>query len=189
MARKAIQRPGKLHPLYLNPEGKMVDFEFGVLRAAFSGRRNSTHEFVTAKLARHARAEVLLPPDVPDIYADPSLLWSAYEAARLPDQRDLATCVTVYCPAARTLHGSYEEVRAWALTTFAHRHALPVSLVLHAPGLSASAHDVHVHVIVAARALLPFGWGRFSPFVRDAAQGELHASWCAHRAAWGGRGA
>jgi len=182
MARRTQKKP---HPLFLNPVGKMTDFDYGVLRSEFHRRKNSTVAYAEGKLRLCARSEVLLPQDAHDLFADPGELWRSFEAARLPDQRDLATCVTLYLPQARTLHAAYEEVRAYARAEFAVARGLPTLLVMHAPGHAGSGNDVHAHLMVAARRLRAWGWGEFSDLCRDRAQGELHKAWLTHRASWG----
>lgn len=174
----------KSHPLYLDPLGKMNDFSFGVLRSSFSGRANSVLDYADTKLRLCTRSEVLLPPDAHDGLLAPTGLWRSYESAMLPGQRDLATCVTIYLPDARTLHSAYEEVRSFARQALVAEHGLPVMVVLHAPGLAGSAHDPHAHLVIAARQLRSWGWGAFSALVRDEAQRELFDAWTAHRKAW-----
>lgn len=179
------KRPNKkAHPLYLNPEGKLKDFDCGVLRASYNGKTNTTVAYAEGKLRLCVRAEVLLPADASDALASPVGLWRSYEAARLPGQRDLATSVTLYLTDARALHTAWEEVRAFARAEFADRAGLPVLAVLHAPGLAGSSHDVHAHLVVAARRLHSWGWGRFSDLCRDSAQHEIHSAWVAHRRQW-----
>ncbi len=174
----------KTHPMYLNPMGKMSDFEFGVLRASYKGKPNSADAFVQAKLARCHASAVLLPDAAPDALSNHQALWSSFEAERWPQQADLATVCCIYLPAPPTLHAALEEVRAWALAELARRRRLAVSVILHVPALSGSPHDPHCHVVASARELGPWGWEGFSALLRDEAQGELHASWQAHRAAW-----
>lgn len=181
MAHKTKKPP---HPLYLNPEGKLGDFDFGVLRTNYNGRENSVLAYARGKLELCARSEVLLPADAHDALADSTEIWRNYEAARLSGQRDLATCVTLYLPGTRTLHGVWEEVRCFARDQFVEAHGLPVLVVLHAPGLAGSPHAPHAHLMVAARRLHAWGWGEFSELCCDRAQGEIYTAWTAHRRAW-----
>lgn len=182
MARS--KKSSKTHPMYLNPMGKLSDWEFGVLRASYKGKANAADAFVQAKLERCHASAVLLPDAAPDALGDHKALWSSFESARWPQQADLATVVTIYLPAPPTLHAALEEVRAWALAELARRRRLAVSVILHVPALSGSPNDPHCHVIASARELGPWGWQGFSALLRDEAQGELHDSWLSHRARW-----
>src|SRR3712207_6941384 len=49
MAKKPTK---KSHPLYLNPNGKLKDFDCGVLRASYKGRPNTTVAYAEGKLDR-----------------------------------------------------------------------------------------------------------------------------------------
>lgn len=182
MARS--RKAQKKHPMFLNPCGKLKDWEFGVLRAVYNGKPNTAQGFVEAKLERCSASAVLLPDSAADALLDHKSLWSSFEAARWPHQADLATVATIYLPSPLSLHAAFEEVRAWAHMTIVRQRELPASVILHVPALSGSPNDPHAHVVIAARTLGPWGWEGFSKLLRDDAQIELHESWLAHRAAW-----
>lgn len=175
MAKKPKQ------PVYLNPNGKNADFDFGVLRAEFNGRPNSIAAFAREKARVATRNEILLPPDAPDGLIDPDAHWSDYERNLLPAQRDLGTLVTLYFPEARTLHGVFEEVRSFAAAFFAAEHRLSTHVHLHAPTFAGSRNCVHAHLVISARQCLPWGWGAFTTFVRDAGQPLIFEAWTEHR--------
>ena len=178
MAKKPKQ------PLYLNPLGKFADFDFGVLRAEFDGRPNSIAALAREKARVASRHEIVLPPDAPDALIKPDVHWDDYERQLLPAQRDLGTLVTLYAPEARTLHGVFEEVRSFASTFFAAQHRVSAHVHLHAPAFAASRNCVHAHLIISARQCLPWGWGAFTPFVRDAGQLLIFEAWTEHRQSW-----
>lgn len=175
------------HPFFENPLGKQPGISFGVLRSTFDGKSNAVSRFAGHKARLCVRSEMLLPPDAPDLYLDAGAHWLAYEKALMPAQRDLATVITIYMPNARTLHSAWEEVRSFARAQFVEERHLPVQLVLHAPGLSGSTNDTHLHLIAGARQLRSWGWTTFSDLLIDAAQKVVWDRWCDHQAAWAER--
>jgi hypothetical protein len=192
-----MAKPRKKHgspPYFRDGAGRLPDFRYGVLRSTYKGQPNSALSWVEAKLllsptgdgqVRASNYASVIPPQAPDRLTDWRTLWSEFEAQKLPDQRDLALLIDVYCPGAPTLHGCWEAVRAWAYQVFAIERRLPVTLIQHDPSRAGLRTDPHVHIIVAARELGPRGFGAFSDLCCDKALIGLHGSWVATKARFG----
>jgi hypothetical protein len=177
-------------PFFVDPCGKIRDFSFAVLRSTYNGVANTTTAYAERKVRLCTRSDMLLPPGAPDAYSDPRACWRAYEASRLPAQRDLMVCVTVYRPGASSIHEEWELVRAFARETFSVERKLPVHAILHAPGLAGSRNDVHGHLLVSARELMSFGFGAFAATLcRDEGQREVHDAWTSFLRRWSTGGA
>lgn len=125
-----------LRQLFTNGAGKVGDYEYGVLRARFSDQRNCTLAFAAGKLGVDPAAltwairrdyGVVIPVGAGDAYTDPRALWGAYEAARLPSQRDLALVLTLWTPQLTTMHDRLEVARSWAHAAFARERRLPAA--------------------------------------------------------------
>jgi hypothetical protein len=159
--------------MYLDDGPGRGEWVRGVLRRHYNGRENDIVDFVRGKLhpidppktgerwrPTASRAEVLLPPGVPDCLLDPQRLVELYADHLLEWQTGLA-CVTKITAKAPSLHEVWERARAYGRSAFCcgkKRRGLPVILVQHAPflaGIDGSAP--HVHVIALARRCLPGG--------------------------------
>lgn len=191
MAKKQGKRASQV---FKNGAGKIADYEYAVLRSEYSNRRNSTLQYAATKLGVVDPAaanweiqrsyDVVIPLGTSDAFADPRALWAAYEAARLPQQRDLALVLTLWTPDLTTMHDRLEAARTWAYAAFARRRRLPAMVVAHNPLAAGVRHDPHVHVMVAARELGSLGFEAFSDLCRDEPLKTLHADWSAHLRAW-----
>src|SRR5690242_8486038 len=116
---------------------------FGNLRPTYRGWRNSATAFAAAKISvgrppdadpwgvGAARAEVLLPRDVDDRFADPRTLMEAIDAAAPGPKPVLLTYVTITFDTPR-LHEQYELVRAYAMVHLVHGLGNAVLAVQHA---------------------------------------------------------
>ncbi len=159
--------------MYLDEGPGRGEWVRGVLRRHYNGRDNDIVEFVRGKLhpvhapepgerwrPTAARAEVLLPPGVPDCFLDPQRLVELYADQLLHWQTGLA-CVIKVTARAPTLHEGWERARAFGRTAFCtgkKRRHLPVILAQHAPFLAGvEGGTPHVHVIALARQMLPGG--------------------------------
>lgn len=187
-------RPAGEPALFLDGAGKRVDYRYGVYRARYSGRSQTTAALVAAKLGiADADAtrwdsprlhDVLLPAAAPDHLRTPRALCRAYEDSRLDRQQDLAAVVTLYMPGLATRHAGFELARAWAYAEFVRARSCAVVVVLHDPRAAGIRQDPHAHLVVPVRELGPAGFGAFAPLCRDRDLLALHPSWLAHRAAW-----
>lgn len=92
------------------------------------------------------RAEVLLPRDVDDRFADPRTLMEAIDAAAPGPKPLLLTYVTITFDTPR-LHEQYELVRGYALAHLVHGLGNAVLAVQHAPHLAGFDTPPHVHLL------------------------------------------
>lgn len=188
--------------LYLNPSSPGFEaepgFSYGVLRRQYRGRHNSAAEFCRRKLQpvppvgdpsavpwvlTAARAEVLLPSDADDRFADPRQLFTAVDENALDVEPALLTYMTMAFPRVQRLHHAWEAAREFAMDRFARARGLPVVVILHAPFMAGSSNSVHCHLLIAPRALTGLGLGAYEKALCcDAGQMIVHDEWLAHRA-------
>ncbi len=131
---------------------------FGNLRPTFRNWHNSAAAFAVAKVGvglppdadpwsvGAARAEVLLPRDVDDRFADPRTLMEAIDAAALGPKPTLLTYITITFDTPR-LHDQYELVRGYALAHLVHGLGNAVLAVQHAPHRAGFDTPPHVHLL------------------------------------------
>lgn len=185
--------------MFLNPQGVVPGFSFGVLRVEYAGVRNSASAFVKAKLhpvdpppegaewrpSAH-RWEVLLPENAGDDLVDPRRLLELYERTALPWRQGLLTTVKLTFGENDRLHVAYEKGRAWLRSLVAT--GLPSLIIQHCPheaGLDYARH--HLHIVIIPRKLGLAGFGACDDeLTSDAGQAVLYQSW---RAALGGSAA
>lgn len=189
MARK---KPN--HPLFQNGAGKVSGVAYGVLRARYNGVANSVSSYVAGKLAVPdptakewnigRRYDIVMPRNSPDIWWAPAALWRAYDAACVPQQRDLAIALTCYGDDGLPVHQSWEQVRAWARAALVEERQLAVTLILHLPSAAGSANTPHVHLIASARQALGWGFGGFAKETNDEGVRQLADCFADHRKAW-----
>lgn len=142
-----------------NPRGSTgTRVMFGNLRPIYRGWQNSAAAFAAAKLGvglppdadpwgvGAARAEVLLPRDVDDRFADPRPLMEAIDAAPPGSKPTLLTYITITFDTPR-LHEQYELVRGYAMAHLVHGLGNAVLAVQHAPHLAGYDTPPHVHLL------------------------------------------
>lgn len=135
-----------------------------------------------------ARAEPLLPLDAQADYIELRHLLERYDATMPMNETHAFVQVTLHFPEARNMHGPFEEARAFAMEYFVWERRLAVILVLHAPGLAASASHLHAHLLIPLRRLGPLGWGEVERHLpNDRGRAEVHVAWLAFRAEWEAR--
>lgn len=132
---------------------------FGNLRPSYRGWQNSASDFAAAKLGvglppdadpwsvGAARAEVLLPGDVDDRFADPRTLMEAIDAAAPGPRPVLLTYITITFDTPR-LHEQYELVRAYTVAHLVRELGNAVLVVQHAPHRAGYDTPPHVHLLV-----------------------------------------
>ncbi len=176
--------------LKVNPDGnhQPLNFMFGVLDRDYNGRTNNAVEFTTAKLqpvppvtgqgfVTAERAEVVLPADADDRFADPMTLAAEVDRAAVPGKAALLCYVTLYFPHATRLHGAWSEARSFA-EMLAERYEVATIAALHAPHRAGSPNPVHVHLLIVPRALSALGLGRYEhQFCFARGQKELARLW------------
>jgi len=176
--------------MFINPQGVLPGFTFGVLRVEYAGARNSAAAFVKAKLhpvnappegadwrpTAH-RWEALLPANAGDELMDPRRLLDLYEKTALPWRQGLLTTVKLSFGENDRLHVAYEKARAWLRTLAAT--GFPVLVVQHCPheaGLEYARH--HIHGIIIPRKLGLAGFGACDDeLTSDAGQQVLYETW------------
>ena len=126
-----------------------------------------------------ARWEVVLPAGAADMMSDPRTLLETFERQAAAGQKDLAVVLKLSFPDTRSLHEPWERSRAFAKELFVDQHGLAALLILHVPALSGAKSPAppHIHVIVPAKVLVPFGFGSFCDLLCDAAQCEIADAW------------
>lgn len=181
--------------LTLNPDPDHItdNFLFGVLEREHEGRTNSALEFTTVKLQpvppvdggsaiTAERAEVVLPADADDRFADPFVLAAEVDRMAVTGKPALLCYVTLYFPDAVRLHRAWTEARSFA-EVLAEREKVATIVALHAPHRKGSANPVHAHLCIIPRALNSLGLGRYQHlFCFPRGQKQLAALWEAHRA-------
>jgi hypothetical protein len=180
--------------LTLNPDPDVVtdNFLFGVLEREHQGRANTALEFATVKLQpvppvaggpaiTAERAEVVLPADADDRFADPFVLAAEADRMAVHGKPALLCYVTLYFPDAVRLHRAWTDARSFA-ETLAAREQVATIVALHAPYRKGSANPVHAHLCVIPRVLNSLGLGRYQHlFCFPRGQKQLAALWDAHR--------
>lgn len=125
-----------------------------------------------------AASEVLLRPDVPQDYADPTFLAESYMSKLPKDETAAFAQVTLQFPHATNLHGPWQQARAWFWAHYVERVGVPVLAVLHAPFLNGSDSSVHVHGLVLMKKATCFGWlGSHRDLAGDDGLAAAEASW------------
>lgn len=131
---------------------------FGNLRLTYRGWHNSAAAFAAAKVGvglppdadpwsvGAARAEVLLPRDADDRFADPRTLMEEIDAAAPGPKPTLLTYVTITFDTPR-LHEQYELVRAYVMAHLVYGLGNAVLAVQHAPHLAGYDTPPHVHLL------------------------------------------
>ncbi|MDO9486847.1 MAG: MobA/MobL family protein [Sphingomonadaceae bacterium] len=185
----------KKHPLFHDGSGKVPGVTYGVLRAQFRGKANSAAAYVAGKLAvsdpsngewaiGNRRSEIIIPSGAPSLWWSQQALWSAYEAARLSQQRDLLIALTAYADDNLPLHEGWEQARAWARSALVIERSLAATLVLHVPTAVGSSNTPHVHILSTARQVLGWGFGPFATETNDEGARQLALDLKEHRQAW-----
>jgi hypothetical protein len=106
-----------------------------------------------------AKVEAIPTWDAPQDYADVDFLVNHYEASLAKDETAAFVQATIRFGDCANVHHPHEVARAWAKSYFVDGpSATPIVSVLHAPYLSGSDADAHVHLIVLPRRLSRFGW-------------------------------
>jgi hypothetical protein len=106
-----------------------------------------------------AKVEPIPTSDAPQDYADVDFLINHYQASTTKDEALAFVQVTLRFGDCANVHHPYEVARAWAKSYYVDgQHLVPVISVLHAPYLSGSDADAHVHLIVLPRRLSRYGW-------------------------------
>lgn len=177
--------------LYDNPEGKMRDFGFGIMKKTSIGVLNTAEAFVRSKL-RHDKGPLdaalchrdvvgnafVVGPDCPDHLARSGLFWTALDADVWTDDQHLAVAVTLWFPRVRSHHLAMRAATEFAQANLADARSLCVQIVTHAPNKIGHAGDLHAHLIISARTA---GVGELGKFPRDllgnGGQSLLHDEW------------
>jgi hypothetical protein len=186
--------------LFLDPDGPMENFSFGILRRELRGKPNDLVAFAQAKLqpvrptvvpddadwpVTAAAWSLLLAPGVPDEQARPAILFPRYRDELLEREKAMLVTVTLRFPDTGFRHEMMEEARSFAVDRLVRARRLSTLVVLHVPGAAGSANMPHVHLVALARE--HHGWG-FGPYVRPVtsrgAQTLLFEEWQAHRENW-----
>jgi hypothetical protein len=192
-----ISKPITANPhswLVMNPDASHLadNFMYGVLEREHAGRINSAVEFTTTKLQpvppvaggsliTAERAEVVLPSDADDRFADPLTLAAEVDRTAVPGKPALLCYVTLYFPQAARLHRVWTEARTFA-ETLARDHEVATIAALHAPFRAGSANPVHAHLLIIPRVLNALGPGKYQHlFCFARGQKELARLWDAHR--------
>ena len=195
--KKTTSRPITANPhswLVINPDPDHLadNFMFGVLEREHEGRANSAVEFATVKLQpvpsvaggssiTAERAEVVLPADADDRFADPFVLASEVDRMAVAGKPALLCYVTLYFPGATRLHRAWSDARSFA-ETLADQHEVATIVALHAPHRSGSANPVHAHLLIVPRVLNALGLGKYQHlFCFARGQKQLAQLWNDHR--------
>jgi len=180
--------------LTLNPDESHTaeNFMFGVLERQHGDRTNSALEFVTAKLQpvppegggpaiTAERAEVVLPIDADDRFANPFELANEVDRTAVNGKPALLGYATLYYPGATRLHRVWSEVRSFA-ELIAERELVATIVALHAPFRAGSSNPIHAHLMIVPRELNSLGLGRYQHmFCYPRGQRELALLWDDHR--------
>jgi hypothetical protein len=189
---------GKYDPrLYDNPEGKMADFDFGILKKTSKGLTNTAEAFVRSKL-RHDSGPLdealcrrdlvahafVVSPNCPDLFARPSLFWTALDKDVWKPDQHLAVAVTLWFPGVRPQHLAVRAAIGFAQARLADARRLCVQVAAHAPHRIGHSGDLHVHLVAAARAVESDSLGTFArDLLGDGGQTLLHTEWLGYLAA------
>jgi len=183
--------------LYENPEGKMGNFDFGLLKKMSKGVPNTAEAFVRSKL-RHEEGPLdeatfrrdavgnafLLSPACPDLIARPGLFWPALDSDVWTDDQHLAIAVTLWFPQTSSQHLAMRAATSFAQTNLADKRGLCVQVVAHAPHRIGLGGDFHVHLVVSARTAVVGGLGKFArDLLGHGGQSLLYAEWVSFLAA------
>jgi hypothetical protein len=185
--------PHNVHTwLPLNGSGADASVErimHGTLRKVYRGHANSAEAFIAAKLAVSAstdtlaitalRAEVIVPSDADDVYADPHLLGRLIDHAAARDKPTAALLGywTVSEPDVAHLHQQWRRGRA-IVEGLVDRFDVPMLVVQHAPSLAGNGNPPHLHVLAATRKLTVRGFSTsVTALIGDKARDVFVRAW------------
>ena len=178
--------------LFLNPEGPLDNFVFGVLRRNFKNQLNTASAFAQAKLkpvvpegdpvppwaTTAYRQEVLLSAGADDGFRAAERLFEHFDSTALEWQKSLVIYLTLSFPEPRRMHEDFEQARAFVKGELVERRGLPTLLVQHAPFLVGSTNPPHVHVLALARRLTSLGFADYVEDIsKDAGQRLMYEAW------------
>lgn len=129
-----------------------------------------------------ARVEAIPPADAPQDYADVDFLVRHFQSNFPADETTAFVQVTLRFGSCANVHHPFEVARGWAKSFYVDSERVPVIMVLHAPYLSGSDADPHVHVLVMPRRASRMGWvGPALDLGSDAAEVRARQAWMAYR--------
>jgi hypothetical protein len=186
--------------LFDDPLGDYPEFGFGILRQTYRGFPNTPSEFGGRKLRPVCKdskpalrddeitaswADVVLPPDAPDLIARPCAMLQALDEAIVPHEQAVLIYATLSYPDETREHHAWNEARAFAFSVLALKRQLPTLVVLHNPAVVASENPIHVHLLISPRRVNGLGFKGFDgDLIHNEAQKLLFDEWRAFKRQW-----
>jgi hypothetical protein len=188
----ATRRWRKFSPdLFDDPDGYIEDFGYQILRRSYEGRELSAVSCLRQKLRypvgnlRHfvphkdvIASTLLVPPDCPDLLAHADILWPRLDEERITDDQHLLVIPTIWFPSSASQHFSIRLVQEFAQTLIVDRYRVATQLIAHAPNRISLRGDFHIHLVISARSIGPYGFGEFvREILQSGCQRQMHQAW------------
>jgi hypothetical protein len=174
-----------------NPDRKMRDFGYDILKRSHRGVEHSAVAYVRAKL-RHpvgsldlaglhrdvTANRLLLPRGASDMLAQPDAVWREMDNHFMKLDQDLLAGPTIFFPGTVEQHWATRQVMEFAQVAIADTWGAAVHVIAHTPARIAHASDFHVHVLCSAREVTSAGLGAFiRPILQSGCQVSMKAAW------------
>ena len=124
--------------------------------------------------------EIMAPDNVPAWMSDRLQLWNAVEKAEKRKDSQVARSVDISLMSELSFEKNLELLRSFVKEQWVD-NGMVADIAIHAPGRDGDERNIHAHILLTMRELLPNGFGlKDRSWNRDAALLEWREAWANH---------